>query len=234
MSTVQPSHMRTYAALSSVVMVLCSPLLAMSYFATEDGAESYAVGSVHAWAEPGRRLLQPLLTFASADRVYGTYSLLVALVIPALPLAAWTVRGARASLAGTFERRASWAVAAAWSLFSAALLVAALVLQVDPTNVSGNSVVNVVFMAGMIPGLLIGCLASAALGVSLLRHGFVPRTAAVLILLALPLWIVGSDVFGHNSIGLVPQVLAWTLALSAVGKRTGVSARLLVSPGPRH
>ena len=98
MSTIQPSQVRTYAVLSSVVMVLCSPMLAMSYFATEDGAESYAVGSVHAWAEPGRRLLEPLLTFASADRVYATYSLLVALVIPALPLAVWTVRRARAPL----------------------------------------------------------------------------------------------------------------------------------------
>jgi hypothetical protein len=233
MSAVHPSNVRTYSVLSSVVMVLCSPLLAMSYFATEDGAESYAVGSVHAWAEPMRRLLNPLLTFASADRVYATYSLLVAIVIPALPLAAWTVLRARAPLAGTFERRASRVVAAAWSLFSAALLVVALVLQVDPANVSGNSAVNVAFMAGMIPGLLIGCLGSAVLGVSLLRHGFVPRAAAVLILLAFPLWIVGSDVFGHNSIGLVPQVLAWTLALSAVGERTGVSPHVLLSPNTK-
>ncbi len=60
------------------MMVLCSPLLAMSYFATEDGAKSYAAGSVQAWAEPARRLLEPLLTFASADRVYATYSLLIA------------------------------------------------------------------------------------------------------------------------------------------------------------
>ncbi len=233
MSTIQPSQIRPYAVLSSVVMVLCSPLLAMSYFATEDGAESYAVGSVHAWAEPGRRLLAPLLTFASADRVYATYSLLIAFVIPALPLAAWTVRSARAPIAGTFERRASWAVAAAWSLFSAALLVVALVMQVDPANVSGNSVVNVGFIVGMIPGLLIGSLGSAVLGVSLLRHHFAPRAAAVLILLAFPLWIVGSDVFGHNSIGLAPQVLAWTMALSAVGERASVSASVLVSPSTK-
>ena len=165
MTALQPSKVRTYAVFSSVMMVLCSPLLAMSYFATEDGAKSYAAGSVQAWAEPGRRLLEPLLTFASADRVYATYSLLVALLIPALPMAVWTVRRGRAPLAGTFERRASLAVAAAWSLFSAALLVVALAQQVDPANVSGNSVVNVGFVAGMIPGLLIACVCSTGLGV---------------------------------------------------------------------
>ena len=89
-------------------------------------------------------------------------------------------------------------------------MVVALVMQVDPANVSGNSVVNVGFLVGMIPGLLIGSLGSAVLGASLLRHRFVPRAAAVLILLAFPLWIVGSDVFGHNSIGLAPQVLTAT------------------------
>ena len=234
MSAVQSNQVRRYAVLSSVVMVLLSPLLAMSYFATEDGAESYASGTVQAWAQPGRRLFEPLLTFASADRVYATYSLLVALAIPALPVAVWTVRSARASVAGTFERRASWAVAAGWSLFSTALLAVALLMQVDPANVSGNSAVNVGFLAGMIPGLLIGCLGSAVLGGSLLRHGFAPRAAAVLILLALPLWMVGSDVFGHNSIGLVPQVLAWTLALSALGRRAGLGVRLRVSPGTTH
>ena len=231
MTALQPSKVRNYAVFSSVMMVLCSPLLAMSYFATEDGAKSYAAGSVQAWAEPGRRLLEPLLTFASADRVYATYSLLVALLIPALPMAVWTVRRGRAPLAGTFERRASFAVAAAWSLFSAALLVVALAQQVDATNVSGNSVVNVGFVAGMIPGLLIACVCSTGLGVSLLRHGFVPRSAGVLILLAFPLWIVGSDVFGHNSIGVVPQVLAWTLALSSVRERAGADDRVRVSPG---
>ena len=106
------------------------------------------------------------------------------------------------------------------------LLVVALVLQVNPTNVSDNSVVNVVFMAGAIPGLLLGCLGSAVLGVSLLRHGLQPRIASVLIVLALPLWIVGSIVLGHNSIGLVPQMIAWTLALGGVMKQAGAELPL--------
>ena len=58
-----------------------------------------------------------------------------------------------------------------------------------------------------------------------------PRFVGVLILLAFPLWIVGSDVFGHNSIGVVPQVLAWTLALSSVREQAGADDRVPVSPG---
>ena len=217
----QPTLIRPYAIFASAVWVLFSPLLAMSYFATKDGAKMYATGSVRAWAKPARSLLEPMLTFASADRVYATYSLLFALILPALPLAAWAVRRARVPVAGTFERRASWVVAAAWTVFSASLLVVAIALQVKPANTSGNSVVNVVFIAGMVPSLVIGCLGSAALGVSLLRHGLLPRTAGFLIALALPLWIAGTGLLGHNSIGLLPQMIAWTLALSAVMKRTG-------------
>lgn len=233
MSIVESRPVRTYAIVSSVLMVLFSPLLAMSYFASEDGAPSYAAGTVHAWAEPARRVFEPLLTFASADRVYATYALVVAFLVPALPLAVWAVRRARALQAGTFESRASWVVAVAWSLFSASLLVVTLALQVNPADVSGNSMVNAGFLAGMIPGLLIGCLGSAVLGTSLLRHGFLPRGAAVLILLAFPLWIVGSDVLGHNSMGLLPQMLAWTLALTAVGRPTVVGERETV-PGERR
>ena len=226
MPKIQPTAVRTYTIFASVIMVLFAPLLAMSYFATKDGAQMLSYASVRAWAQPARRLFEPMLTFASADRVYATYSLLIALVLPALPLAAWAVRRARLPLAGTFERRASRVVAAAWSVFSASLLVVATALQVKPANSSGNSVVNVVFLAGMIPSLVIGCLGSAALGVSLLRHGFLPRIAGLMITLALPLWVVCTFVFGHNSIGITMQMIAWTFALSASMKPTGADAPL--------
>ena len=226
MPKTQPTMIRPYSLFASVIMVLFAPLLAMSYFATKDGAEMLKMASVRAWAAPARRLFEPMLSFASADRVYATYSLLIALVIPALPLAAWAVRRARLPLAGTFERRASWLVAAAWSVFSASLLVVAVALQIKPANSSGNSVINVVFLAGMIPGLLIGCLGSAPLGVSLLRHGFLPRIAGFIITLALPLWVLSTFLLGHNSIGLLPQMIAWTLALSASMKPTGADAQM--------
>ena len=59
-----------YAAIAAAASLILTPLLALSYFGTEDGASELGVGSVAAWAEPARDLLEPLLTFASADLVY--------------------------------------------------------------------------------------------------------------------------------------------------------------------
>lgn len=60
-----------YAVLAAVASFLVTPLLALSYFATESGDEELEVGSVSAWAEPARDLAGGLLTFASADSVDG-------------------------------------------------------------------------------------------------------------------------------------------------------------------
>ncbi len=224
-----PARAHAYAVVASVVMVVVSPLAALSYFATADGAESLDVATARAWAEPARRLLEPLLSFASPDRVYATYTLILALVLPAMPVAAWTVRRARLTLAGTVERRSSWVVAAAWTLFSAGLAVVGVALQLDPSGTSGTSAVNLAFSVAVLPGLVVAVFGSGVLGVSWLRHGFRPRRAALLVTGALPLWIVGSILLGHNSIGLVPQVVAWTIACSRVVARTDSHARVSVS-----
>ncbi len=212
MTALEPRQLHSYGKVASWATVLVTPLAALAYFATKDGAESYDVASTKFWAHPARELLDPLLTFASADRVYATYTLVLALMLPALPLAVWAVRRDRVELARPGERRTSWVVAAAWSLFSAGLLVAALALQVDPTATGGTSAVNLAFMIGVFPGLLIGVFGSLALGIILLRSGAVARPAAIVIMLALPIWILGSAVLGHNSIGIAPQLLAWSIA----------------------
>jgi hypothetical protein len=220
MHVIQPTKVRSYARISSVVTLLVAPLTALSYFATKDGAESYDVASTKFWAHPARELLDPLLSFGSVDRVYATYVLVLAVMLPALPLAAWTVRRARAPFARIGERRASWVVAAAWSLCSAGLLIAGLALQVKPSDTAGNSVVNLAFMIGVFPGLVIGVLGSLVLGIMLLRTDFAPRGSAVVIMLALPVWFVGSVVLGFNSLGIVPQLLAWSFAVAAVVERS--------------
>lgn len=111
-------------------------------------------------------------------------------------------------------------VASAWSLFSTGLLVAALALQVKPSDTAGTSLVNLAFMIGVLPVLIIGVFGSLVLGIMLLRAGFLPRAAAIVIMLALPVWIVGSAVLGHNSIGIAPQLLAWSFAVAAAGERS--------------
>lgn len=216
MSVIPTSAVRSYTRVATVVTVMVTPLAALSYFATKDGAESYDVSTTKAWARPARDLLEPLLTFGSADRVYATYTLILAVLLPALPLAVWVVRAARAGIAAPGERRVSWVVGAAWTAFAAGLAVVAVALQVKPSDTGGASVVNIAFMSAVFPGLVIGMFSSLALGIVYLRAGFVPRWPAVVVLLALPIWIVGSAVLGHNSIGIAPQLVAWTFAVGAV------------------
>lgn len=210
---------QTYARIASLVTVLVTPFAALSYFATKDGVESYDVATTKAWARPARDLVESLLTFASADRVYASYVLVLAFTLPALPLAVWTVRRARAAVASPGERRASWVVAAGWTLFALGLAVVALALQVKPTDTAGNSVVNLVFITTVFPGLVLGVIASLVLGIQLLRTGGVPRWTAIVVTLALPIWIVGSLGLGHNSIGIAPQLLAWTYVVMTTRER---------------
>jgi hypothetical protein len=52
-----------------VLGILLSPLYSLAYFATDEVASS----EEPSWADPARDLLDPLITFASADAVYLTY-----------------------------------------------------------------------------------------------------------------------------------------------------------------
>jgi hypothetical protein len=70
-------------------------------------------------------------------------------------------------------------------------------------------IVNPLFLGLLFPGILLSTTGSSALGVGLLRSGYRPRLTAWLLALAFPLWIVGDFLVGHNSIGLVPLMLAW-------------------------
>ena len=47
------------------------------------------------------------------------------------------------------------------------------------------------------------------LGIALLRNRYAPRLTAWLLALAVPLMLIGSDVLGHNSLGMIPLFLAW-------------------------
>lgn len=201
---------RRYSALAAGLWVIFSPLLATAYFATADGAESLEIGSVRAWSDPARNLAGGLLTFASADRVYATYTLVIAVLFPSVLLAARTIRRGRPDTITRAERISWRVVLGAYGVFAGGLVVAALSLIPDPSG--DNPVLDPVFMIAMLPGLIIGAGASTALGISLLRGGFAPTAAAWLLALAFPLQIAASALLGHNSLGLFPLVLAWAIA----------------------
>ena len=80
-----------------------------------------------------------------------------------------------------------------------------MVIGTDPHN----GPLNVVFLALLVPGILLSTLGSSVLGLSLVRSQYAPRATAWLLAISFPGWIVGSFVLGHNSLGLIPLFLAW-------------------------
>jgi hypothetical protein len=197
-----------YAVFAAVAVALLSPLLALSYFATAEGAEELEIGTVSGWAEPGRDLVGGLLTWGSPERVYSTYVQLFALLFPAVFLGARAVRARRPVPAGRFERW-SWRVTlTGYGLLALGLLVVSFAMVgADPEAPA----VDAGFMTLMLPGMLIGAVGSTMLGIALLRAGYAPRRTAWLLALSFVLLIAASSTLGHNGIGLVPLFVAWAV-----------------------
>nr|MBA2715280.1 hypothetical protein [Rubrobacteraceae bacterium] len=61
------------ALMGGILGIMYSPLYALAYFATEDGASSLDAPWVAVWAAAARPILEPFLTFAPPDTVYLTY-----------------------------------------------------------------------------------------------------------------------------------------------------------------
>jgi hypothetical protein len=163
-------------------------------------------GSVAAWADPARTQLDGLLTWASPDRVYATYTQTLGLVFPAVLLCALAVRATRPAPEGRLERW-GWRISLIGYAIAAISLAVVSLLEIG-LNPNG-SVVNAVFLAGMLPAMLLSVVGSNILGVALVRAGYVPRATAWLLALSIPLMIAGSGVLGHNSLGMIPLFVAW-------------------------
>jgi hypothetical protein len=197
-----------YAAAAAVAAVVLAPLLALSWFATEGGSDTRDDPTVAAWADPARAVLEPLLTWASADRVYATYVQAFALLFPAVLLCALAVRS-RYQGPGRFELWA-WRVAlAGYGLSCAAIFGAFVVLFAGER---ADAALNVVYLALMLPSMLLGAVGSTLLGIALLRNRRTPRATGWLLALTLPAAVVLPEVLGHNSLGDVPLFVAWGIA----------------------
>jgi hypothetical protein len=211
--SVRPSsHLATYSLAAAVVAFVCAPLVALAWFATEGGAEMAEAASVAGWSEPARALAGPLLTFAGADAVYATYTLILALVFPAVPLVAIATRSRRIATA-TRPERWGWRIAlTGYVLFGVGVAAVGVLLIAGG---SAEGLVDLLFMGAMIPGLLLSLIGSTVLGIAFLRAGHRPRLTSWLLALAFPLWIAGSFVLGHNGFGVVPMIVAWAAAARA-------------------
>ena len=177
-----------YAAISAAMALVITPLLALAYFATKDGAYSLKTSTTSAWATPAADLAGGLLTFGSAERVYGTYLQAFAVAFPSILMCAWVARAQRPQVKPRGERW-GWRMA----ITGYAALTVGLVVAFGMETVawfvatdSHNGPLNVLFLALLFPGILLSTVGSTTLGISLLRTHFSPRLTAWLLTFSFP------------------------------------------------
>jgi hypothetical protein len=203
-----------YALTTAGAAVLLSPLLALSYFATAEGAQELEMGTVSAWADPARDLVGGLVTWAAPERVYATYVQVFAFLFPAIFLCARAVRARRPAAAGGLERWGWRTALFGYGLAAVGLIAASVVLVDASAAVKGSSayaVLDVVFLSLMLPGMAISVIGSTVLGIGLLRNRYEPRITVGLLLLAFPSLLAISTLLGHNGLALLPLFLAWAV-----------------------
>ncbi len=117
--------------------------------------------------------------------------------------------GARrwAASCGRLERWSWRVVLVGYGLASVGLIAAGFVVRLD--SAPDSDALNTVFLALMVPGMLISTIGSTVLGIALMRARYLPRVTAWLLALVFPLAFVGSAVLGHNSLGMIPIFVAW-------------------------
>lgn len=160
-------QLRLYSLIAAIGAVIVSPLLALSYFATAEGADQLDEVVYRGGVEPARDAVGGLVTFDSPDTVYAVYTLVLAFLFPAIILAAFATRDQRSD--GTLVELWGWRITlTGYALFGAGLPVVAMLLLLLGSD---STLVNVIFLSIMIPGLLVGLIGSTILGVAVLRSG---------------------------------------------------------------
>jgi energy-converting hydrogenase Eha subunit A len=197
-----------YAVLAAVGALIVSPLLALSYFATESGASELESGTVSAWADPARDVADGLLTWASSDRVYGAYFFLFWVFMPAVFLCASAVRARRPD-EGRLER---WGWRAALAGYGLSAVGAIVAIAIFVSGSAESALIDVVFLAVMIPALALDVIGSTVLGVALIRTRYEPRLTAWLLTLAFPSLLVIPSLLGNLSLGLLIVFAAWAVS----------------------
>jgi hypothetical protein len=193
------------AVIAGAAALVVSPLLALSYFATAEGAAELEKATVSAWAEPARELAGGLLTWASPERVYGTYWLSFWALFAAVFLCARTVH-ARRPAGGRLERW-GWRAALFGYALGAVGAIAAFVILVSGST--ADAAIDVAFVALMLPATAIDVIGSTVLGIALLRSRYRPRLTAWSLTLVLPSMLLLPTFLGNLSLGLLVVYAAW-------------------------
>jgi len=202
-----------FAWVMAWVGLVAGQLHAMARHQTADGAADLQMWTTRVWSDPGRRLLRPLLDWADPNVVYVTWGKVWLPVFVAFTLCAFVVRRRRQSRG--FE---TWAWRVALTGYVGACV-----------SVAGEYWTSwATYHAGIVDGLfpvtllamLTTVVGSTMLGISWWRHGFRPRTPAVLLALTIPELVVIIQVTSQGSVAL-PVMFAFGI----LGRRLAIELR---------
>lgn len=195
---------------------------ALARHQTADGRGDLASPLTHAWSDPGRRALRPLLDWADPDTVYLTWGKLWIFVFGTLLLCALVVRRQRQPHG--FEK---WA----WRVALTGYVLGTLEVVLDyGLNWTGYaSWFDAAFLVVGMPGALLTLLGSTLLGIAVLRNGLRPRLTGWLLALVIPVTIVVVQVTSMGSV-----ILPIAFAFGILGRRLARGEALPAAPAPRR
>jgi hypothetical protein len=184
------------AMIGGALGVLNAPFYSLAYFATDEGDP----GAGSFWAEPAADLLEPLLTFASADVVRVTYGKVWLFVWAGMLVGLIGLHARHAGRGGRLER---------WGF---RVNLAGLALLTIGAFVSFWLGVRGVDFGAFIlfPGLLLVAIGAPIFGVGAWRVGVAPRTGALLLAVGGPAIIVISEIATLGG-GFILLYIAWAV-----------------------
>jgi hypothetical protein len=197
-----------------------APLYSLAYFASDDGAADANSAWVRAWADPARDLLDPLLTFASPNVVRETYFKLFLLIVMGMLAGAVGLHASQAQHGGRLER---WGFRASF--------VGLLLLTIGALSGYWPPLFDYLFVAFIVPGLLLLVFGSPLLGLGTWRAGVAPRTGAGLLIVGGPAMLLISEIATLGG-GLVLMYLAWVVLGHSLWSATPTPAHTAASSSP--
>lgn len=206
------------AWISPWITLLIGQLHALARFATADGRADLEYPLTRLWAVPTAEVVASLLRWADPDVVYLTYGKVWFLASAATTACAFVVHGVRRPQG--FEQ---WA----WRVALAGYVAMTLACFLDYWTqwTSYNGFIEIALLIS-IPAVLVAMIGSALLGFALLRRGFRPRLAPVLLLSQLPALFLIVQV---TSLGNVALPLYFAFGILGrriwVGRSQGWAAR---------
>lgn len=196
---------------------------AMARHQTADGKGDLGLPLTRLWSDPARHAFRPLLDWADPDLVYVTWGKIWLPVFLAFTLCAFVVHRRRRPVG--FERWA-WRVALTGYVAACASVAGEYWTSYATPH---QAIVDGLFPLTVL-AMLTTLVGSTALGISLLRRGFRPRTPAVLLALAIPEMIAITQI---TSMGSVALPIAF--AFGMLGRRIAAEERepaVVAAPAP--